>query len=92
MYLGLVSLNFFRVEEIEEQRLVNILEKEMLSKHPNVPWSDIAGLNQAKSLLQEAVILPILMPDYFQGIQLTKKLICLHFNQFHSFVFLKNVP
>ena len=72
MYLGLVSLNFFRVEEIEEQRLVNILEKEMLSKHPNVPWSDIAGLNQAKSLLQEAVILPILMPDYFQGIQFTK--------------------
>ena len=62
------SIGPYRAEEIEEQRLVNVLEKEMLSKHPNVPWGDIAGLNQAKSLLQEAVILPILMPDYFQGI------------------------
>eukprot|EP00093_Oithona_nana_P009594 09594.XXX_38575_37062_1 [CDS] Oithona nana genome sequencing. len=41
----------------------------MLSKHPNVPWTDIAGLQEAKGLLQEAVILPILMPEYFQGIR-----------------------
>lgn len=67
--LGTSSLGPYRAEDIEEQRLVNLLEKEMLSKHLNVPWTDIAGLQEAKGLLQEAVILPILMPDYFQGIR-----------------------
>ena len=63
------SIGPYRADELEEQRLVNLLEKEMLTEHPNVPWNNIAGLQQAKSLLQEAVILPILMPDYFQGIR-----------------------
>ena len=57
----------YRSEDPEEHRLVQVLEREMLSRHPNVPWTDIAGLHEAKGLLQEAVILPILMPDYFQG-------------------------
>ena len=59
----------FRCEDPEEHKLVQVLEREMLSRHPNVPWTDIAGLHEAKGLLQEAVILPILMPDYFQGIR-----------------------
>ena len=59
----------FRTEDPEEHKLVQVLEREMLSRHPNVPWTDIAGLHEAKGLLQEAVILPILMPDYFQGIR-----------------------
>ena len=29
----------------------------------------IAGLTDAKRLLEEAVVLPILMPDFFQGIR-----------------------
>ena len=32
-------------------------------------WDDIAGLDDAKRVLQENVILPLLMPDYFQGIR-----------------------
>ena len=31
--------------------------------------SDIAGLSEAKKLLEEAVVLPLLMPDYFTGIR-----------------------
>ena len=31
--------------------------------------SDIAGLGEAKKLLEEAVVLPLLMPDYFTGIR-----------------------
>ena len=31
--------------------------------------SDIAGLGDAKKLLEEAVVLPLLMPDYFTGIR-----------------------
>ena len=31
--------------------------------------TDIAGLNEAKRLLEEAVVLPVWMPDYFKGIR-----------------------
>ena len=40
-----------------------------MDKSPNVKWTDIAELQQAKSLLEEAVVLPMLMPDYFKGIR-----------------------
>merc|ERR1711920_1101343 len=30
---------------------------------------DIAGLEEAKRLLEEAVVLPLIMPEYFQGIR-----------------------
>ena len=30
---------------------------------------DIAGLSEAKRLLEEAVVLPLWMPDYFKGIR-----------------------
>ena len=30
---------------------------------------DIAGLSEAKKLLEEAVVLPLWMPDYFKGIR-----------------------
>merc|ERR1711968_287172 len=35
----------------------------------NVSWDAIAGLIEAKHLLQEAVVLPLWMPDYFKGIR-----------------------
>ena len=37
--------------------------------------SDIAGLGEAKKLLEEAVVLPLLMPDYFTGIRRPWKVI-----------------
>jgi len=40
-----------------------------LSTRPNVSWDDVADLEEAKRLLEEAVVLPLLMPDYFQGIR-----------------------
>jgi katanin p60 ATPase-containing subunit A1 len=36
---------------------------------PDVHWQDIGGLEDAKKLLQEAVVLPLLLPDYFKGIR-----------------------
>lgn len=32
-------------------------------------WDQIADLKDAKQLLQEAVVLPLWMPDYFRGIR-----------------------
>lgn len=32
-------------------------------------WNDIADLQEAKKLLEEAVVLPIWMPDFFKGIR-----------------------
>jgi len=34
---------------------------------PNVKWSDVAGLSDAKESLKEAVILPIKFPHLFTG-------------------------
>lgn len=32
-------------------------------------WDDIAGLHDAKQVLQENCVLPLLMPQWFQGIR-----------------------
>ncbi|XP_062555343.1 katanin p60 ATPase-containing subunit A1 isoform X5 [Armigeres subalbatus] len=52
-----------------EAHLVDTLEKDMLQKNPNVQWNDVAGLNEAKAILQEAVVLPVILPDFFRGIR-----------------------
>eukprot|EP00127_Corallochytrium_limacisporum_P001392 Clim_evm14s55 gene=Clim_evmTU14s55 len=49
--------------------LVAGLERDILQGNPNVHWDDIAGLKEAKRLLEEAVVLPLWMPDYFKGIR-----------------------
>ncbi|KAG7382739.1 hypothetical protein PHYPSEUDO_004375 [Phytophthora pseudosyringae] len=42
---------------------------EVLDHSPGVHWTDIAGLEVAKQILQEAVILPTLRPDLFTGLR-----------------------
>lgn len=39
---------------------------------------DIAKLEDAKRLLQEAVVLPMLIPDYFRGIRRPWAGVCLY--------------
>ncbi|KAJ6633559.1 Katanin p60 ATPase-containing subunit A-like 1 [Pseudolycoriella hygida] len=67
-------------EEVEEEKkfepgnhmevdLVDMLERDILQKNPNIRWDDIADLHEAKRLLEEAVVLPMWMPDYFKGIR-----------------------
>lgn len=45
---------------------IDLLERDIVQKDPNVRWDDIADLNEAKRLLEEAVVLPMLMPDFFK--------------------------
>ena len=52
-----------------DKELVESLERDIVQRDPNIHWTDIAGLEEAKKLLEEAVILPLLMPDFFKGIR-----------------------
>ena len=43
------------------------LEGCLVTEMPNVSWDDVAGLENAKQALKEAVILPIQYPQLFEG-------------------------
>lgn len=51
---------------IQFNRIVLLSERDILQKNPNIHWNDIADLEEAKRLLEEAVVLPMWMPDYFK--------------------------
>lgn len=50
-----------------ERELADILERDIVQKNPNIRWDDIADLHEAKRLLEEAVVLPMWMPEFFTG-------------------------
>ena len=52
-----------------DRELIQTLERDVIERNPNVSFDDIASLLEAKKILQEAVLLPILMPHYFKGIR-----------------------
>ena len=52
-----------------DSHLIRMLEKDVLLKSPTITFDDIADLDTAKEILQEAVLLPLLMPEYFTGIR-----------------------
>lgn len=52
-----------------DAELVEMLERDILQKNPDTHWDDIADLAQAKKLLEEAVVLPMWMPEFFRGIR-----------------------
>lgn len=41
----------------------------IVKEKPNVKWEDVAGLENAKRSLQEAIILPTKFPDIFVGLR-----------------------
>lgn len=51
-----------------DRDLVEMLERDIVQKNPGIRWEDIADLAEAKKLLEEAVVLPMLMPDFFKVI------------------------
>ncbi|KAK9815628.1 hypothetical protein WJX72_007089 [[Myrmecia] bisecta] len=52
-----------------DQELAAALQRDMLDASLGVTWNDIAGLSEAKTLLKENVILPLMIPNFFQGIR-----------------------
>jgi len=51
----------------ETAKLQAALSGAIVKETPNVKWDDVAGLEQAKALLKEAVILPVKFPQLFTG-------------------------
>lgn len=54
-------------EDAEAKKLRGALQGAILSEKPNIRWEDVAGLENAKEALKEAVILPIKFPHLFTG-------------------------
>ena len=48
-----------------DPKLIEMIEGEMMESSPNVAWDSVGGCAEAKRLLNEAVVLPLLIPDYF---------------------------
>ncbi|CAD8067879.1 unnamed protein product [Paramecium sonneborni] len=50
-----------------QQALRNNLSTAIVTEKPNVSWDDVAGLENAKNSLKEAIIMPMRFPELFQG-------------------------
>ncbi len=46
----------------ENKKLESALSDAIVTEKPNIKWTDIAGLENAKTSLKEAVLLPIKFP------------------------------
>lgn len=52
----------------EYRDLAITISRDILSKNPGVPWTSIVGLDHAKQLLKEAVVMPLKYPQLFTGL------------------------
>ena len=62
-------LHHYPEGEGPDGELIEMVEREVMEKNPNVRFEDIAELEGAKNTLKEAVLLPLLMPDFFRGLR-----------------------
>jgi vacuolar protein-sorting-associated protein 4 len=51
----------------DEKELRAAIEGSIITEKPSVTWADIAGMEDAKQALREAVVLPMARPDLFTG-------------------------
>lgn len=56
-------------EQGPDSHLISQLEEEVVDLNPNVKFEDIAELHNAKATLKEAVLLPLLIPNFFKGLR-----------------------
>jgi len=61
-----------------DKELSGALDSAILTESPDIHWDDIAGLEQAKEELHEAVVLPAKFPELFAGKRKTRKGILLY--------------
>ncbi|XP_055372498.1 fidgetin-like protein 1 [Condylostylus longicornis] len=52
-----------------DPKMIEIINNEVINNLEHITWDDIAGLEDAKSVIKESIIWPILRPDIFTGIR-----------------------
>ncbi|CAH2086861.1 unnamed protein product [Euphydryas editha] len=52
-----------------DPKMIELIESEIIDKGTPIGWEDIAGLQEAKNVIQEAVVWPLLRPDIFTGLR-----------------------
>lgn len=52
----------------EMKELAMTIQNDIINTNPNVRFRDIVGLDEAKRLLKEAVLMPMRYPHFFTGI------------------------
>lgn len=52
----------------EYRELAESIRRDIIVYNPEVRWDDIAGLDEAKQLITEAVIFPMKFPEFFKGL------------------------
>jgi katanin p60 ATPase-containing subunit A1 len=58
----------YYADNSEFREMASLISREIYLENPNVRWTDIAELHDAKQLLQEAVVLPSKFPQLFSGL------------------------
>ncbi|CAK9321199.1 unnamed protein product [Citrullus colocynthis] len=56
------------LESAEMRNLAESISRDIIRGNPDIKWESIKGLEHAKSLLKEAVVMPIKYPNYFRGL------------------------
>ncbi|MBD3406768.1 MAG: AAA family ATPase [Candidatus Lokiarchaeota archaeon] len=56
-----------REEDTDAQRLKDMIADTIITERPNIKMSEIAGLDEAKQAIQDAIIAPAKHPELFKG-------------------------
>ena len=51
----------------EEQEMIDMISGTIVTESPDIRWKHIAGLENCKQALREAIVLPMLKPELFTG-------------------------
>lgn len=52
-----------------DNKLVEVIEREIMQDGTSVTWDDIAGLESAKKMINEIVVWPLKKPELFKGLR-----------------------
>jgi hypothetical protein len=66
---GVSGAIYAQLTSMNDPNLVDWILQDIVQKDLGVTFDDIAALDNAKRLLQEAIVLPLLMPEFFTGIR-----------------------
>ena len=53
----------------DDPGLIQHLRRDIIEDSPNIGWKDVVGLEDAKQLLKEAIVMPRLYPQLFSGVR-----------------------